>query len=205
MNRFLRMVMFAMMIAGLIGPTMATTASAQDASLCDAADGVAAGTKIQGYTVVYGNGGSGSQIVLGYGSAYLSGGSGNDILCAWGGGNTLDGGSGNDVLIVMSGAGNTLLGGSGNDTLIGFVGDVFDGGTGRNEQVQRQQLDIRVDRFIDDNRGFIVLGSGFTPGASVGLIVDYYDIGDQWISSDSTRTTILPIADSNGNFSTMSE
>lgn len=63
-------------------PGMAIGASAQNGGLCGPADEAESGTKIQGYTVVYGTGGSGSQIVLGYGDASLSGGSGNDVLCA---------------------------------------------------------------------------------------------------------------------------
>jgi len=132
MKHIRQLFVLAILMAGFLVPGMTGSVAAQDANLCEAANLANEGDKIQGYTVVYGSGGSGSQIVLGYGDAYLSGGSGNDVLCAWGGGNVLDGGSGNDVLIVMSGTGNELYGGSGNDVLIGIEGDVFDGGSGKN-------------------------------------------------------------------------
>jgi len=132
MKHIRQLFVMAILMAGFLVPGMTGSVAAQDANLCEAANLANEGDKIQGYTVVYGSGGSGNQVVLGYGGAYLSGGSGNDVLCAWGGNNVLDGGSGNDVLIVMSGTGNELYGGSGNDTLIGIEGDVFDGGSGKN-------------------------------------------------------------------------
>lgn len=129
---------------------------------------------IWGYTVAYGADGSGHQIVLGYGDTYLSGGSGNDALCAWGGGNTLDGNSGNDVLIVMEGTGNTLIGASGNDILIGYVDDVFDGGSGRNEIVQ---MPVETSDILGTWEGLGVQGSDTWPlsvtitGGSPGTVV----------------------------------
>jgi len=142
-----RRVMGALVMVGLFLPGMAG-AEPGLSGLCNRAHGAEAGTRIEGYTVVYGTGGSRNQIVLGYGGEYLSGGSGNDVLCAWNGGNMLDGGSGNDVLIVMSGYGNTLSGGSGNDTLIGYEGDILDGGSGSNEIVPMPDTRIRIDIVI---------------------------------------------------------
>jgi|GEM_PF-3404802 len=125
-----------MVLAGLVLPGLGGVAAAQDASWCDQVYGAEAGTRFEGYTVVYGSGGSGSQIVLGTdGDDYLSGGSGNDILCGFGGNDVLDGGSGNDILVGGSGL-DELYGGSGNDTLYGTEMDyVLDGGSGRNDVI----------------------------------------------------------------------
>lgn len=121
---------------------------------------------MNGYTVVYGSGGSGSQIVPGYGVAYISGGSGSDVLCAWGGSNTLDGGAGHDALIVMSGFGNTLLGGSGSDTMNGIAGDVFNGGSGHNQVIQNEPVRTATHTF--NQRCNAVLNvTGFQPGTYV--------------------------------------
>jgi len=136
MKRLKMTAVLAMLVAATFLPGAATGVAAQDANLCAGALANGEGP-YAGYTVVYGSGGSGSQIVLGSldGNDYLSGGSGNDVLCAWGSGNTLDGGSGNDVLIAVDGEGNVLRGGSGNDTLMGYVNNTFDGGSGRNDIV----------------------------------------------------------------------
>jgi len=189
-----------MVMAGFLMPGLAGTASAQDASWCEAAEGQPAGTPINGYTVVYGSGGSGSQIVLSDGSGYLSGGSGNDVLCAWGGNNVLDGGSGNDVLIVMSGTGNTLLGGSGNDTLIGMVGDHFDGGSGANSQGYSQTLTVGVTPRQTMSDTFSIEGSGFSGDSSV-----YIEVSQLFSDTDPPITDYNSgtlFTDSEGQFNT---
>lgn len=133
MKRLGRLIFFAMMLVGLTMPGLAGSAGAVAGSdhICDRALAAGAGAVVDGLTVVWYTGGSGHQIVLGDGGSVLDGGSGHDVLCAWGGGNTLVGGSGNDSLFVMSGMGNALYGGSGNDTMIGYEGDTFDKGSGK--------------------------------------------------------------------------
>jgi len=140
MKRFRYLVMLAMLTGAMLLPAGMMQASAQGADLCAGALAQGDG-EYMGYEVVSLTGGSGGQIVLGSteGGSSLSGGSGNDVLCAWGSGNTLDGGSGNDLLVAPDG-GNVFLGGSGNDTMIGVVGDVFDGGSGRNETVATEPV-----------------------------------------------------------------
>jgi len=202
MKKFSRLLILVLMTVGLALPGLAGTASAQDfGALCNQANGLADGTPLDGYTVVSGSGGSGSQIVLGYGGAYLSGGSGNDVLCAWGGGNTLDGGSGNDILIVMSGAGNALYGGSGNDTLIGFTGDSFDGGSGNNSIVERELMDFWL---ADAGGGLLILqGYGFTPNGTVSLGMTIYGTNQ----GDVTLPVLASffVVDAYGNFDTSGE
>jgi hypothetical protein len=119
------------LLVPLVGGAMfAGPVAAQTGDPCaNALNGIAP----PGYEIVYGNGGSGSQVVLGTeGADSLEGGSGNDILCGFGGNDTLDGGAGSDYLDAGTGS-NALYGGAGNDTLIGVEGDVFDGGSGRNQ------------------------------------------------------------------------
>jgi hypothetical protein len=86
-----------------------------------------------GYQVIFGSGGGGSQIVLGTdGPDMLSGGSGDDILCGFGGDDLLIGGSGNDWLDGGSGS-DVLRGGSDHDTLAN--GETNDGGSGSNQVI----------------------------------------------------------------------
>lgn len=151
-------IILAMLAFATFLPGSAMGVSAQGFDLCAGALENGEGA-FAGYTVVYGSGGSGNQIVLGSldGNDYLSGGSGNDVLCAWGSGNTLDGGSGNDVLIAVDGVGNMLLGGSGNDTLMGYANNTFDGGSGRNDVATLSPV-----LWIEGN---YIMGEGFAPGA----------------------------------------
>lgn len=200
-KRLGRMFLLAIVMAGLSMPGLSGTVSAQDANLCERADGQLAGTPIDGYTVAYGSGGAGSQIVLGYGDTSLTGGSGNDVLCAWGGGNTLDGGSGNDVLIVMSGLDNALYGGSGNDILIGMVDDYFDGGSGRNEIILQEPEPEPKSEFFSfvwtmpeesslHLLSVYVIGTNLKPDAPIILIYG---------TPPATRTTYLSV-ESDGTF-----
>jgi Ca2+-binding RTX toxin-like protein len=88
-----------------------------------------------GYALVYGSGGSGSQVVVGTeGDDWLDGGSGHDVLCGLGGNDILHGGSGHDQLVGGPGT-DELYGGSGNDTHYGTDTEVLDGGSGDNEFV----------------------------------------------------------------------
>jgi Ca2+-binding RTX toxin-like protein len=171
-----------MMVSFVPGSSIAV---AQDANLCDVARGANEGTVIDGYTVVYGSGGSGSQIVLGTGGDdVLSGGSGNDVLCAYGGYDVLNGGSGNDVLVNGPGGG-ALNGGSGNDSLTGYEGDVFAGGSGRNSETVLQNGAISdpapgPDIWITGGErapNGTINGSGFTPNVYFGVDILYIGPG----------------------------
>jgi hypothetical protein len=125
-----------MLLPGILAAQPAAAQSDGDA-LCAAAltAAQANATSFQGYEIVYGSGGSGSQVVLGTeGDDILSGGSGNALLCGFGGNDVLHGGSGNDILVGGSGW-DQLYGESGGDTLYGEQGEVLDGGTGRNTTI----------------------------------------------------------------------
>lgn len=201
MKRIGRLVILAMMTAALLVPGFGGTASAQDANWCTEAAGMTAGSDLYGYTVVYGSGGAGSQIVLSDGSGYLSGGSGNDVLCAWGGGNTLDGGSGNDVLIVMRGAGNMLLGGSGNDTLIGYAEDMFDGGSGRNETLTSAiPFELWIEGDVDT--GVVeIKATGFPAFVMVELHIALFSSSNATVDTRLFYTSVAIDIDQSGSFS----
>lgn len=127
-----RVFVLFLMLAAMPG-VFSASVSAQDSNLCDAALDVVPdiGNWLEGYEVVSGSGGSGSQIVVGTdGPDYLTGGSGNDILCGYGGDDILEGGSGNDVLVGGEGD-DALYGGSGNDTFYASETDLVDVGSGR--------------------------------------------------------------------------
>lgn len=131
MKKHLLLVLAALSLFAALVPM---GASAQDSGLCNAALGIVpdVGNTLEGYAVVSGSGGAGSQIVVGTdGPDYLTGGSGNDVLCGYAGDDVLDGGSGNDVLVGGQGY-DELYGGSANDGLYGSQADVLNGGSGRN-------------------------------------------------------------------------
>lgn len=131
MKKHLLMILAALSLFAALVPM---GASGQDSDLCYAALGIVpdVGNTWEGYTVVSGSGGAGSQIVVGTdGPDYLTGGSGNDVLCGYGGDDVLEGGSGHDELVGGPGY-DELYGGSGNDALYGSETDVLNGGSGRN-------------------------------------------------------------------------
>lgn len=200
MKRFGRLVVLAMLVAAFMVPGLAGTASAQDASLCDRALEAGAGAVVDGYTVVFLTGGSGSQIVLGTdGDDYLTGGGGHDVLCGLGGYDVLDGGSGNDLLVNGPGGGE-LYGASGHDTMIGYEGDVFNGGSGRNETVILTPV-VLQDLWISGglyNFDGLVTGTGFTPNSTVESLIRIYSpsgsVNQGFIGWNGT--------DANGSFAT---
>lgn len=135
MKQFRSMVVLVVLFGALLSPGQAAVAQSDGDALClQAASG-----GVDGYAVVYGSGGSGSQVVLGTdGGETLSGGSGNDILCGFGGDDVLLGGSGNDILVGGPGQ-DELYGESGGDTLYGDTDDpVLSGGTGNNRVFEAQ-------------------------------------------------------------------
>lgn len=127
-------------VLGLFAPLMmllpsGAAAQGQGDAICtEAIASAQSGTgAYAGYQLVFGSGGSGSQVVIGTeGNDVLEGGSGDDVLCGLGGDDVLRGGSGNDILV--GGPGNDRLeGGSSNDTLYGTEGERLDGGSGANQ------------------------------------------------------------------------
>lgn len=181
MKRFGRLIALTVLTITLLVPGLSRSVSAQDADLCDAALEAGVGGTVGRYAVVALSGGSGSQIVLGTdGDDQLRGGSGNDVLCGFTGYDILDGGSGNDLLVNGEGGGK-LDGGSGNDTLIGYVGDLFDGGSGRNAlevreiEIPEPAQDLWLAYEENTNVLVTIYGSGFTPNNTVTVDPAYYD------------------------------
>lgn len=152
MRLFISLRRFAVLVLMLLSipAVLPGAASAQDSGICDRAlDYVPdVGNWLEGYEVVSGSGGAGSQIVVGTdGPDYLTGGSGDDILCGYGDADILEGGSGNDILVGGGGI-DGLYGGSGNDTLYGTSDETLDGGSGRNEIIAANPACQMVSEWI---------------------------------------------------------
>lgn len=174
MKRLSTLVMMAMLLGAMLVPAQTVSAQSDGDALCAealaAAD--AGATSFQGYKIVYGSGGSGSQVVLGSpNSETLFGRSGNDLLCGFGGDDQLYGGSGNDILISGTGV-DQLYGESGGDTLYGDTGDtVIDGGTGNNQEFVAQGPQATVTivsvTYFSGAVILVVTATGFAPNSPV--------------------------------------
>jgi hypothetical protein len=187
------------LLGTLLVPASAASAQSYGDALCaEALAAAQAGTThFQGYEIVWGSGGSGSQVVLGTdGTDVLSGGSGNDLLCGFGGDDTLYGGSGNDILVGGLGA-DQLYGESGGDTLYGDAFDtVLDGGTGRNHVIVTQPTLMVTFSDLKDS-GFCDIFIEAQNGPSNTLLyyeatkvrADGLEIPDRWSNDDDLVTS----------------